>query len=46
MTENQEREIFYQSSYVHNGFICSVNLLNDLMKIFVGLRIFIQSCYF
>ena len=40
MTENQERENFYHSSYVHEGFISAISLLNDLMKIFVGLGIF------
>ena len=36
MTDNQERENFY----VHKGFISTVGLLNDLMKILVGLDIF------
>ena len=38
--DNQEREKFYHSSYVHEGFISAVSLLNDLMKIFVGLGTF------
>ena len=38
MTDNQEGENFYHSSY--EGFISAVSLLNDLMKIFVGLAIF------
>ena len=37
---NQKREIFYHSSYVHLGFIFAVCLLKDLMKILVGLGIF------
>ena len=40
MTDSQEREKFYHSSYIHEGFICIVSLLNDLMKILVGLGIF------
>ena len=40
MTDNQERENFYHSSYVHKDFISDVSLLNDLMKILVGLGIF------
>ena len=40
MTDNQERENFYLRSYVHEGFISAVSLLNDLMKIHVGLGIF------
>ena len=40
MTDNQERENFCHNSYVHEGFISAVNLLNVLMKIFVGLGIF------
>ena len=39
MTDNQERENFYCSSYVHKGFISAVSLLNDLMKILVGIGI-------
>ena len=38
--DNQEREHFYHSFYVHEGFIFVVCLLNDLMKILVGLGIF------
>ena len=40
MTDNQEWEFFYQSSYVYKGFISAVSLLNDLMKILVGLGLF------
>ena len=40
MTDNQERENFYHSSYVHEGFISAVSLSNDLMKILLGLGIF------
>ena len=40
MTDNQERESFYHSSFVYEGFISAVCLLNDLMKILVGLGIF------
>ena len=40
MTDNQEREKIYHGSYVHDGFISAVSLLNDLMKIVVGLGIF------
>ena len=40
MTDNQERENSYYSSYVNEGFISAVSLLNDLMKILVGLGIF------
>ena len=40
MTDNQERENFYYSSYVQDSFISIVSLLNDLMKILVGLGIF------
>ena len=36
ITDNQERENFYHSYYVPKG----VSLLNDLMKILVGLGIF------
>ena len=32
-----EREQFYHNSCVHEGFISAVILLNDLMKILVGL---------
>ena len=39
MTDNEERENFYHSSYIHEGFISAVSLLNDLMKILVGLTI-------
>ena len=38
--DNQERENFYPSSDVHKGFISAVSLLNDLMKILVGVGIF------
>ena len=37
--DNQEREKFYHSSYVYQGFISAVSLLNDLMKILIGLGI-------
>ena len=40
MTDNQERENFYHSFYVHEGFISAISLLKDLMKILVGLGIF------
>ena len=40
MINNQERENFYHSSYVYKGFISAISLLNDLMKILVGLGIF------
>ena len=43
MTDNQEREKFYNNSYVHKGFISAVSLLNDLKKILVGLGIF--NCF-
>ena len=33
----QQRENFYHGSYVHKGFISAVSLLNDLMKILIGL---------
>ena len=46
MTDNQERENVYHSYYIHEGFISAANLLNDLMKILVGLGIFIKSCNF
>ena len=39
MTDNQEREN-YHSFYVHAGFISTVSLLNDLMKIFLDHGIF------
>ena len=39
MTNNQERENFYLSSYVHEGFISADRLLNDLMKICLSLGI-------
>ena len=35
-----KKENFYHSSYIHKGFISAVSLLNDLMKIIVGLGIF------
>ena len=36
--DNQEREkIFYHNSYVHEGFIAAISLLNVLMKIVVGI---------
>ena len=38
--DNQEREKFYHSSYVHKSFISSVSLSNNLMEILVGLGIF------
>ena len=38
MIDNQERENFYHSSYIHKGFISAVSLLND--EILVGLGIF------
>ena len=38
--DNQERKNVYHSFYVHKGFISTVSLLNDLMKIFVDLGIF------
>ena len=37
MADNQERENFYNNSNVPEGFISAVSLLNDLMKILVGL---------
>ena len=40
MTDNQERENYYHSSYVHKAFISAVRSLNDLTKILVGLGIF------
>ena len=40
MTDNQKREHFYQSSYVHEEFIFAVSLLNNSMKILIGLGIF------
>ena len=45
MIDNQEREHFYHSSYVHEGFISTVSLLNDLMKILVGLGIFSHAIF-
>ena len=39
MANNQERENSYHSSYVHDGFISVVSLLNDLIKMLVGLVI-------
>ena len=38
--DNQKRQNFYHSSYVHKGFISVVSLSNDLMKILVGLGVF------
>ena len=38
--DNQERENVYHSFHVHEGFISAVSLLNDLMKILVGLGMF------
>ena len=43
--ENQEGENFYHSSSVHRGFISAVSLLNDLMKILVGLGIFSRDIF-
>ena len=40
--EHDKKEKFYHSSYVHESFISVFSLLNDLMKILVGLSIF--SC--
>ena len=40
MMDNQERENYYHSFYVYKGCISAVSLLNDLMKILVGLGIF------
>ena len=40
MSDNQERENFYLSSFVHKAFISAISLWNDLMKILVGLGIF------
>ena len=40
MTDNQERENSYHSSYVQEDFISAVILIIDLMKILVGLGIF------
>ena len=37
--QSRKRKFFY---HVHDGFISAVSLLNDLMKILVGLGIF--SC--
>ena len=37
---DREREHFYHSFYVNKGFTSAVSLLNDLMKILVGLGIF------
>ena len=36
---NQVREKFCDSSFLHEGFISAVSLLNDFMKILVGLGI-------
>ena len=46
MTENWEKNNGKNFLYVHKSFISAVSLLNDLMKILVGLGIFIQSYYF
>ena len=35
-----KKENFYHSSYVNEGFISALSLLNDLIKILVGLGIF------
>ena len=43
MRDNQEGENFYHRSYVHEGFISAISLLNNLMKILVGLGIF--NCF-
>ena len=40
ITHNEEREQFYSCYCVHGGFHSTVILLNDLMKILVGLGIF------
>ncbi len=40
MTINKERENHNRCFYVHVGFISAVSLLNNLMKIIVGLGIF------
>ena len=40
MKNNQERENFYCCSYVPKDFISAVSLLNDLMKILVGVGTF------
>ena len=37
----KKENFFYYSSYVHEDFISAISLLNDLIKIFVGLGIFI-----
>ena len=37
---NKESENFYHSSFVLEGFISVISLLNDSMKILVGLGIF------
>ena len=34
------KKFFYHSSYVYEGYISAVSLLNDLMKTIVGLGIF------
>ena len=39
MRDNQETENFYHSSYIDEGFISAVSLLNDLMKLLVNLGI-------
>ena len=39
MTIKKEK-IFYHSSYVHEGFISTVSLSNELIKILVGLGLF------
>ena len=38
--DNQERENFYHSCYVKEGFISVVSLLNDLLKVLIGLDAF------
>ena len=45
MTENQEKENVYLGSYAHEGIISAVSLLNDLIKILVGLGIFNQVIF-
>ena len=40
MTDNQEKRNFYLCSYIHEGFISAVSLLNDLMKILIDFSIF------
>ena len=43
--DNQEREKFYHSPYAHEGFISAVSLLNDLMKILIGIGIFTRVIF-